>query len=378
MSFAALILSITFVIFSHPKHTNGDNSCPDIIPNTDQDQIECWEKVIEKTIDNQGLDKAFEKLAELYAKEPVFANNCHSFTHIIGQKAYEKFRNNETINLPPQTAFCGYGFYHGFMEELLAKGGDVKEARKFCQMAEAQLSSKIQNSGLACFHGIGHGNVDIHDERKWGNEDALIEPALKLCDQIAITEHEMFRCSSGVFNSISILESSNQYGLSINKKDPIGICKKQPDRYKEGCYSDMMVILPSLTKNNFPQEAKFVEQINEDKYAQVAIRTLSSLNARDRINNKNYDQPILDCRNLQNRLQEPCITGFADGLIEFGEPAKEYIKAITFCNTPILSSNEKGSCLEDVTRYSFSIYEPEKALLVCKQVWGQNSDKCSK
>ena len=123
---------------------------------------QCWKDRIDQASDERGLDAAFAVLAEAYAQDPSFASNCHGFTHSLGQEAYQRFKNNELATISPKTSYCGYGFYHGFMEGLLHDGKNVAEARQFCIHINQQLNHKT-SVWTPCLHGIGHGVTDASD-----------------------------------------------------------------------------------------------------------------------------------------------------------------------------------------------------------------------
>src|SRR6185503_5181523 len=57
-----------------------------------QNQAACWQQDIETTLSQKGLDAAFDELAKLYDTEPAFSENCHAYTHILGQAAYYEFK----------------------------------------------------------------------------------------------------------------------------------------------------------------------------------------------------------------------------------------------------------------------------------------------
>ena len=51
-----------------------------------------WWDSIELVFTKKGIDAAFDLIAELYAREPAFAKNCHGFVHGLGKAAYRQFR----------------------------------------------------------------------------------------------------------------------------------------------------------------------------------------------------------------------------------------------------------------------------------------------
>src|SRR3989344_3749837 len=170
--------------------------------NGDQEQ-QCFEKLILEEARMRGIDAAFDALAFLYARDREFAAYCHGNTHELGGIAYESFKRQEDITLSAKTSYCGFGFYHGFMEALLFDSGDLAEARRFCEYVDEKLRSTAQGVSFACYHGIGHGVVDGSDPSLWGNASRYIEKGLVLCDTLGDVEEHKARCASGVFNALA-------------------------------------------------------------------------------------------------------------------------------------------------------------------------------
>lgn len=328
----------------------------------------CWEDSLRRIIAADGIDAAFEELAHLFEAEPAFAVECHSYAHLIGQAAYEQFSRERAFPVTPKTTYCGYGFYHGVMEAMLASTGNLTEARKFCLYMDTALAGQASNATAACFHGIGHGVVDGSDRSAWGNDQAIIDPGLTLCDQVATTDQEHYRCYSGVFNSLAIAYWSNQYGLALDHEDPLKICKRQRDNRRLACYTDMMTALMVITKDDLASAAHFVATIQEDRHAIPAMATLASLAVRQRLSANDYGDIVATCHALTLRLRTPCIQGFGSGLMEFGEPGEEYQKAISFCQLSELADGERAACFQSVIGYAKTAYPPEKVHAICRTV----------
>lgn len=345
-------------------------------------KLACFENLVDKTLKDKGLGEAFEALAILYKNEPQFTLSCHDFAHKLGAKAYQLFSQKEDFQLSDKSSYCGYGFYHGFMETLLQTTGDMGEARRFCEYADIQLKKTTSDAGGACFHGIGHGAVDGSDPRTWGDPQKMIEPALELCKIVSNDENpptspagergepprygKLFRCVTGVFNALEILSTSNKYKLSLNKDDPFGMCKTQPARYKEACFMQFIVAVMSLTGNDFIQSAEIIDTIKEDKYA---IPTLQSLVVELPHQGKtDYSETLTYCRSLSERFRETCVYAYAEGFMKYGPPQKEYVEALKFCNSFLLTEAEKQACFRRILSILRIWYTVEKSRDICNSV----------
>jgi len=336
------------------------------------EKLKCWEDMIDSTLKDKGLSKAFELLAILYQKERQFASSCHDFVHKLGAKAYQLFSQEKDFELSDKSSYCGYGFYHGFMETLLQTTADMNQARKFCEYADTQLKKTTSDAKGACFHGIGHGAVDGSDPRYWGNAQAMIKPALELCEKVSDDENppprygKLFRCASGVFNGLEILASSNQYKLSLNRGDPFWICRNQPDKYKEACFMQFIVALLNVTGNDFIESAKIIDSIKEDEYALPTLQSLVvELPHQGKID---YKETLSYCRNLPVRFRETCVYSFAEGFMKYGPPQKEYVEALKFCKSFLLTDQEKQACLKRILSLLRIWYTAEKSKEICQGV----------
>lgn len=329
-------------------------------------KFQCGDELITYKLHNEGLASAMTTLGELYNRDSFWAQNCHELSHLIGEQAYLEFSRKGAIPIGPETGYCGYGFFHGFMEGLFAREGDIEEARRLCAYMQNQVSDTTKFIGKACFHGIGHGLVDGSDKKSWGDPLKLLQPGLDMCDKVARTVEEHDQCYSGSFNSIWIAIGSNLWGLKIDKIKPYALCEQLEIKYGKACYADAMIAVMKVTDRNLKTGFKFVEKIKENEYALSAGNMLSALTSRDYIDKTKWPDVIAVCHSLQKRLVTGCLVSFAAGLVEFGEPNKEYIKAIKFCQSPDLSVEEKDFCFQRLISYFNVIYSPKKLKDLCQ------------
>lgn len=337
---------------------------------------QCWSDAIDVVMEKKGIGAAFESVALLYDTEPSFGEGCHSFTHKVGAEAYKRFAQKQDFAISPKTAYCGYGFYHGFMETLLQDSGDFEQARKFCAYVDEKLADMTPDANLQCYHGIGHGTVNDHNRKDWGNERALIRPALEICEQVSKTILQLYRCASGVFNGIAIFYIEGEYGLVLKKDDPLWVCREQKKEYQQACYGNMNVALLAMTQQDFLKAARFIEKIIPDDEAIKAIRYLAAPFGAQRQRQTNFVSEINDCRSLQSRLRLTCIQGFSFGMLEHGPPGNEYIKPLEFCGLKDLDESEQKACFDYIFSYLGIWYPKEKAEHICTTVASSRVEHC--
>lgn len=337
----------------------------------------CWETDIEETLKAEGLNAAFDKLASFYENEPGFSVNCHGYAHILGKAAYYEFHKNGSLPLSIKTSYCGYGFYHAFMETLLIESGNIQEARDFCTYAGKTLEGQTGKPTIACYHGIGHGAVDGSDPRTWGDPQAIINPGLQLCQKVGEGDFQIYLCASGVFNALAIAYNSGKYNLIDTSKDPYDICLQQTDHnFKEACYEEMNTRAWLMGGSDFAKASVFAQKVQETQYAVVALQNLASV-AAGFFAERDYPNVISTCKSLRPELQEPCIIGIVGGLFETGKPNLEYQGAISFCESKAFNSNERDVCFKNTISTAKFLYPPEKADEVCQKVSEEYKKYCA-
>ena len=372
----AIAGELSYLFFTHQKEKQLNADALLSACDSSSSPTQCWYDGVEAILKIKGVDVAFEAIARLYDTEPSFAQACHSFTHRVGEVAYEKFIANEQFAVSPKTSYCGYGFYHGFMEALLARSHNFDEARKFCNYVDHKLAAVSPDAGLQCYHGIGHGSVNDHDPRDRGNERALVTPALALCEKVSATMLERYRCASGVFNGLAVFYTNGDYGLALKKDDPLWICREQKKEYREACYGNMNVALLWFTHQDFSQAARFIETIDEDDEAVKAIRYLAAPFGAAHQQQDSHTSEINLCRSLQPRLRLSCLQGFAFGMLEHGPPGNEYIKPMQLCGSRELHNTEQNACFDYLFSYLGIWYPKEKAEQICATAASSRSETC--
>lgn len=364
LGFSLLSIYISKSITLNHQDFLSENKCKNL---SSDKKPQCWSDLIDSNLKKNGVESTFKLLSKIYNSDLVFAANCHAYAHQIGKAAYEEFAKHKDFAVSKETSFCGFGFYHAFMETLLQTSGNLKQAREFCAYVDQQLSKNTKDAGLACYHGIGHGTVDFHNPQLYKNELDFIKEPIELCKKVSANNIQLNRCASGIFNAVAI--EYNNGKLSINKKDPLWLCKKQEnDNIRIPCYEQMNTSLIELTQNNFLSAAKYIEAIKNDHEANLAMDSLAGWNSHFNINKEDFDSSIKDCQSIKSNLRASCIKGFAVGLAEFGAPGKEYIKPIMVCKNKLLLENQTTACYLRVLNYLNGIYNKEKMRKICDNV----------
>lgn len=349
---------------------------PLVQPDCKSDQ--CWQDAIKRILHSHGVDGALTVVANAYDANSAFSSTCHDLTHYIGKEAYNLFIRSKDFFVSPKTAYCSYGFYHGFMETLVSRKGDMQMARRFCDYVDTQIKKVSPDAVYQCFHGIGHGTVNNHDPSTWGNAQAMIDPALALCEQASTTAEERSRCATGVYNGIALFYNNNEYNLTYDARDPLRICRTQKPEYQDACYISLNITVLALAAGDISKAVTYIEHIPDDVMAQHAMINIAAPVGSTNINASDHTESIAKCRGVQPRLREACIQGYAYGFLEQGLPEQEYKKPIDFCTNAPLTSSERLACYDYIFSYLRQWYSVEKNVRICAEVPLSVQELCRK
>lgn len=313
----------------------------------------CWDILLEQTLKTNGMDAAFALFAQLYKTEPDIPKSCHGWGHILGKAAYELYKQKKLFSLPPETSYCGYGFYHGFMEKLLQNTKNIKESVEFCTYAKESLSGKTDAALVYanCIHGIGHGYTAwlFENPAMWGKFLEVSNKSLKLCDELFGTSDLLLECNSGVFVAMELNIYQNEYGFSYNeylsKKDPFYYCKQMEERHRESCYAEFTGgLFVDIFAENLPAATRYaVEQVPAAYQPRVIHKVALGFMQYDIVKG-DYTKNVAACRTVPERLRLFCFEGITNAFFQHGEPGKQVALATAFCQATYLTNQEKKYC----------------------------------
>ncbi len=337
-------------------------------------KIQCWYDQIEKVARSQGIDPAFALFAKVYANnEPL---GCHWTSHLIGNEAYKQFITGNKFKITKATSYCGYGFYHGFMEPLLRRNPDPKLAISFCGEVDRQLGSEGQDN---CYHGIGHGfSEDPPPKNTWGKPELMVKPGLTVCEQLlGNTKNKWEVCATGVFTVVAKFFEDNKYGVALDSKNPFAFCKVQAERYKTACYGEFAPKLDKILNWDPSKIPSLLTDVTDNYRKEIAIRGSIAAMLQKDILGSNLDKYILACRNYPEGFVNICFKGVVWGLIMHGTPQMEYQKVYAFCKSLSLTENEKNYCYKEATDRFKNLYDPTLFKQSCQSVEQKYKNLCN-
>lgn len=340
--------------------------------------VQCWEKLMLDTLEKEGVESALNTIVRLSETEPLFLNDCHGYSHLIGEKAYKLYVEQDNFELTGATALCGYGFYHGFMETLLLATGNIDEAREFCRIVDQKLAGKASAAATACYHGTGHGAIDGSDPTAWGDPNAMMEPGFKVCELLATNELETYLCDTGVFNAIEILSRDPKYMITEIKHHPFALCNEQPLERREGCYSNMLPLVLENANNDIKKASEYInehmidhDEIAIDGHTVNELVTIGLMFEFIRLHGEdpNYaEKGVALCRTMPENDQIACIKGLSGGHLKYGAPGIEYMEVLKLCSSNLLNEPERDGCYEYSLMRLNTRYDGRTTSLICEEV----------
>lgn len=357
------------------KHSANVSDCAGVEPKSQQ---RCWEESLVARAKKDGFSAAFALFAKQYDTDPLFRRQCHDYVHALGKTAHRFFAEGRDIAFAPEMRYCSFGFYHGFMQVLASESGDFARAREFCMYIKAHSASTTPSAFKSCFHGIGHGWATIHEGDDVAGKDELawVNPALDLCDKVGDTDEELTLCRTGVFDSLAIDYYNEGYGFSMRKDDPLWICHREPERFKKSCYMEMTTAILWLGGQDLGRSAAIALEHIERGYLTIAVKKLAENSVRFLQNRTTYAPSVAVCRSLAASYRIPCLTGLAEGYVQFGPPGKEYADGFAFCRSNVLATEEKQPCFESVISYARHLYPAETLAAICAEIAPQYRSGC--
>lgn len=312
----------------------------------------CWQNRIFLALAKGGVAAAYDTFAELYRSDPDFVLSCHALAHNTGLAAYQFYLKDPSFIYSPNAIACGGGFYHGFMEGYLGATGDVKGAAAVCDKVGDALRDTSPDARLQCYHGIGHGAVEttIASSGSFGSENAFVKEALAVCEKASAGADERYRCYSGVFNAVSNFYIDKEYGLSYVTDDPLALCARQGDVYKDACYGNMNGAVLFKGGMSLSKSAQYIFAMKDAAYRQSAFAYLVSNYALYHETDASFAPVVAECHAIPNAYRVTCVRGFASGLVEFGDPSKRKASAESFCAEKTLAEDERSACASAVSQ----------------------------
>lgn len=292
---------------------------------------ECVRAEVGSVITTEGVEAALD-LVEKISFHNTSGVDCHGLMHTIGQAAFERSVRHAYPTITKATAYCGYGFFHGYVEAAFLSGSSVSESatlvKDFCSYVTAHADTVLSD---ACFHGVGHGGLAyaLSDESLWGKPLPAIAKALEACKSIAPNETSYSRCSSGAFMEFNTMVVEKQYGMTVDPIHPFAVCEAQTEKDQLDCYSQWYGIIKYLSNNDFALSLQYSLKIQDKRMAEQSMIAL--VGADSDLSDSRVASKIETCTTLSIAWRWPCFEGVVLAALLNAPPGTEYKTATSVC-----------------------------------------------
>lgn len=360
-SFICIVVAIGFVFAMSDREKQLEQRAHAILARCDdlaQDdaRIDCWYEVIREEFRRGGPAQAFAIFSVLYESSDLFIETgCHRHAHRVGDVAYYEsyllHKDMDKMEFPAITKSCGYGFFHGFLEHLIQDNPDPAFVDETCAYFDKRLSAAMPAMRITCYHGSGHGfslagaQAAQFDKSKWGNPQEFVDEPARLCERLTqATPYEKEECLEGIFNVLVEWMTDHEYGLSYNEDDPFALCREQRDSYKEACYYEMAQKLDSVSGFSVVRAGEIAARIPDERFAKTVMAVaVAGMMQRGLTLDSQYEYAVA-CRSVDEALRDTCFHAIIGGMMEHGNPGKEYKKIAEFCSFDALTDEEERAC----------------------------------
>ncbi len=349
--FLIVALALVFVYKYKNKTvlTYGKEIC--ISKEDRSDRIGCWQRTVESVLKEKGVHEALTLLREVKQTDLLFSSDCHVYAHLIGEISYWKYKSDGDFIVDDESKLCDYGFYHGFMQEMGHHDGEFfQKAPALCDVLTNQVDSKDKIDALnQCFHGIGHGLVFFYVDEFSNKELEITNRGIDYCRKIMTPGDRQKDCVFGVYGGISSLYfGTHSYLWPIKEENPFWICDLQPEEFQQGCFVGLVPAVFSHWEFDLQTGMDKVNSIENSIYAKESVfYSGMALSHKIVVGIKTKEEIIDLCQSLGRNMNIECIRGLAKGVKHYSLPENANDIFLDLCNSSILSTAEKKSCLNE-------------------------------
>jgi len=248
---ASVLVALGIVVFEPPL-ARSSADCSGAFA-TD---FACYQERYRDLVLDSGAEAAFDELKDEYGKDGFARSNCHQLTHVIGRAAAERYGDIPTA-YGRGDGFCGSGYYHGVMQDVVAKigaGRILEEADTLCSDLREQQEYSLYHRD--CAHGMGHGFMNVLENEPF--------ESLEACD--ALTDGwEREHCYTGVFReNVQAWDDPSHPSKYLKADQPLYPCADVETRYKNSCYRRQPLYAVLSQDNDFAKVFDLCGEVEDD------------------------------------------------------------------------------------------------------------------
>ena len=306
------------------------------------DRQNCYEDYFVKLARSDRVHLALGALATLAADNHDIERDGHSYTHVIGIRAWHTGADVATI-FRSCTGLFQSGCYHGVVQAYLADGGKLDSARavELCDKIAPNEADRWLR--FQCVHGLGHGF-------EMGNNWDL-PSALKGCDWLkgswdrnscyggAFMENADASMPSGHHASMHALSAGAPMDSSMHMQkitfkmrdsaDALYPCDSVSERYQYACYQLQGGLILTRVRGDFAKATTECDKAPPIPRSQCYLSLGTNASG---MSVRNTKQAIAWCSNGDPGYQPFCFVGVAKNFIDVTskpDDGIEFCKAVS-------------------------------------------------
>jgi hypothetical protein len=302
--------------------------------------------------------------------------------HTLGEQEYVFYTEGDQVVLREEGSLCSYGYYHGFINAMVADTQSLEQAEQFC--IDASSENGEHNNGLkdSCMHGIGHSvaTLALENQQVWGDvQDVIMRSSLE-CQRLYPNAAEV--CFDGMFHELYTSVGRGDYGLSADAYQESGdlffYCRSMEGMLAESCYAEFVKLWPYFLGEDKVSVMRYVVSqipgvlIDSPRVLHSLIRSFIEVD----IATGDYAQSISACDIVPQELEKECIRGLAIGFATHGEPGNMHEAGFAFCRDSYTAA-QKGMCLESMVQELISRYPKERLRSACQELDVEEKAACA-
>jgi hypothetical protein len=210
-----------------------------------------------------------------------------------------------------------------------------------------------------------------------GDARAMARFAIDKCKKVTLTDQHYNYCLAGLFNQLGQRSIKGEYGLSVDKKNPLSLCDEQEGVVKTYCYRNFewagLSLVGDLTKTR--QAFEKLEDIygtSDPDRLRSSVFNLGYELGRNVVgeNTADYKHEAESCGELPAIFINDCVEGVSVGIAKNGEPNLQYKYLIAFCKAVKRSiSQEEVICPSTYSlEYLKGFYTPALFKKACSEI----------
>lgn len=351
-------------------------------------ETECAKNMLLGIIRDKGLPSGMEAVKVWHEHRKKNGPLCDAVTRGIGAAlAHEYGKGYAALEFTPESAWCNYGIYHGFVKTFLEESDyDLEATRDFCEYVGTRVRDGAPGVEAECFRALGYGVAISHVSDNDSVSD--IRAGAARCEALARDPEDSKECIWGVFGEAGRILGANP--VWIQNTDPLEICEEFEGEMAKSCYSGFKW-LPYVTLDltGLEPAAGFEKMISvlgtpdSEAKKETVFQLLWTLAYSAGIRATTYDKKeryaygMDSCLALPETYVNRCIQAFAFGLAKGSTPGLQYLDVIGFCRqAEKVSRQAKNECYQASFVYLSDFYPAWKKDLMCRIGTSQLGAKC--